>query len=456
MPQLANALAYLEQQLTVSLAEISAIAASFHAAIGSGLAGEKSSLTMLPAHLGKPTGQEQGHFLALDFGGTTIRVLLVELDGQQGFHLINRRAAPLKDDWGQYNYVSPQSSATALFDFIASQIAGLVDDNTFYALGHTFSYPTRQTGCNNAILLNWTKEINTPGVIGQDINTLLFAALKRRGLPLVVPQVIINDTVGTLLAAAYQDQHTDIGSICGTGHNTAYLEPHPPWTKQPMIINLESGNFDQLSFTMYDQQLDQTSEQPGQQRLEKMVSGRYIGELLRFILVALLRNGLFTDCAAAFAALDQPNILTGQDVAVLLADDSPPYEAIACWLTHRLGLTTSKLKDRAALKAVASLLATRSARLITATYLGILQHIDPTLQRCHNIGIDGSLYEKLPGYANTIETTFTQCLQEKASQITVTLTKDGSGIGAAIATAIVQKSQCNKTPLSIKDTEGTT
>lgn len=35
---------------------------------------------------------------------------------------------------------------------------------------------------------------------------------------------LVNDTVGTLMASAYTDQHTRIGLILGTGSNACYVE----------------------------------------------------------------------------------------------------------------------------------------------------------------------------------------------------------------------------------------
>lgn len=35
---------------------------------------------------------------------------------------------------------------------------------------------------------------------------------------------LVNDTVGTLMACAYEDQNTRIGLILGTGSNACYVE----------------------------------------------------------------------------------------------------------------------------------------------------------------------------------------------------------------------------------------
>ena len=53
---------------------------------------------------------------------------------------------------------------------------------------------------------------------GRDINILLHDALQEQGLRGIKPVAVINDTVGTLLTAAYGDPHADIGTNCATGH----------------------------------------------------------------------------------------------------------------------------------------------------------------------------------------------------------------------------------------------
>lgn len=392
---------------TLSPDQISQIATKFQAAMRDGLAGRPSSLKMLPSFLAKPSGSEQGRFLALDFGGTNVRAQLIELGGGR-WTVLGKRALPLKDPAGRYDYTAAETAAAELFNFLADQIAAVASDASDYSLGHTFSFPCRQQGLNRAVLINWTKEIKTAGVEGREITALLTEALLRKGLVRVKPRAIINDTVGTLLTAAYGDPNTDIGSICGTGHNTCYFE-----SATDMIVNMESGNFADLPFTEYDQYLDAASERPGSQRLEKMVAGRYLGELVRLIIVDCLGLSLDSD------------VLTAEDLAGILSG-LPGIVQFAALTVDELQLV----------QAVAEAVTARSAQLVAATFLGVLARIDPALQSQHTIAVDGSLYEKMPGYAPMIKAMLTKALGDKAGRLTTKLSKDGSGIGAAIAAAV--------------------
>lgn len=436
MQTLITVIEQIERELMISQDQLTAIAKKFKTAMEDSLADKDKTLKMLPSFLSVPTGRETGQFLAIDFGGTNVRVLSAQLAGKGQATITAQSSRPLKAADGSYNHIAATATAEQLFDFIAAQVAALVPDTAIYPLGHTFSFPAKQLGLNEAYLMHWTKEIATAGVENQDINQLLAAALARRQLSHVRPQVVLNDTVGTLLTSAYSDTHTDIGSICGTGHNTAYVEAAVPGFAAPMVINIESGNFNQLPFTRYDDQLDAASEQPGAQRLEKMTSGRYVGELLQIIVLELLAQGLFTNQPAALTnVFQQPAIFNGADVACLLADETTELTDIAAWLERRFTLTDTAISERQVLKRAAAAITLRSARLIAATFIGILLRIDPTLSRPHTIAVDGSLYEKMPGYAAAIEQALAQVFPQPAFPLTTRLTKDGSGLGAAIAVA---------------------
>ncbi len=434
MTSLSLALKDILLPLQLSNSALREIAAAFRSEMTAGLEGRESSLKMLPSFLQTPDGSETGRFIALDFGGTNIRILKTELHGNGNFKLLDRCSKPLRDPAGHYDYLSRQADSEALFDFIAAQIAALLEADQPYALGHTFSFPLRQTSLNSGILLHWTKEIETVGVVGKEITALLQAALLRQGLTMLKPAVILNDTVGTLLAAAYKDQAADIGSICGTGHNTAYLEKSHRFATEPMIINMESGNFNLLPFAPVDFTLDAASEQPGSGRLEKMVSGRYLGELLRLLACSLVASGLLSESGDA-AQLKKTGLFSSEDISTLLADESSDA-AETRQLLSGLQLRHSTLEDRLAFRALARALVTRSAALVAATYAGILQHIDPTLEKRHHIAIDGSLYEKMPGYAALLEKNLSALFPDTSGNLSLGLSKDGSGIGAAIATAI--------------------
>jgi hexokinase len=56
-------------------------------------------------------------------------------------------------------------------------------------------------------------------------------------------------------------------------------------------------------------------------------------------------------------------------------------------------------------------------------------------------GIDGSLFEKFPGYKEMMEDVFKSLFKKKAKNIVLEQAKDGSGVGAAIIAAIAASTE---------------
>lgn len=408
---------------TIDKVELEQIAAAFRRDIVLGLEGDPlSSFKMLQSYLALPTRDEKGQFIALDFGGTNVRALLIELLGDGEVHVVKKAAKQLVT--ADYNYISANTTAESLFDFIAGLILEVAEEGKEYLLGHTFSFPSMQTDLNNARLITWTKEFATTGVEGEVVNELLKAALARCGASNIKPVAVINDTVATLLAAAYKKDRTDIGSICGTGHNTAYLESYSGLAKPRMILNLESGNFDKLFTNQYDKIIDQRSERPGAQRLEKMVSGKYLGVL--FYLAICDALGL-EDKAIEF---------DGADLSVILADQSQNLNAVRMLMKDKMAIDLDQ-ETCEWVKAIAEMVVIRSARLVATSYIAIIWHIDgDEFMNEHTIAIDGSLFEKMPLYKESMQRAMYEIIGEDAKKISLILENSGSGVGAAIAAAI--------------------
>ena len=417
------------REFTVDGSRLREIAADFRYDLQKGLENPaESSLRMLKSYVGLPTGAETGEYLALDFGGTNVRVLRIRLEGDGKFEVVRKVAKPLKVE-GIYDFIGEGSTAEQMFDFIAGLVDEAVDGDhsTKYLLGHTFSFPSEQTNLYNAKLIIWTKEFATSGVEGQVVNDLLKAALHRQGLDNVEPTAVINDTVAVLLAAAYKQPDVYIGSIYATGHNTCYLEPYADSAEQPMILNLESGGFMKLIPNRLDQEFDQNSEKPGEQRLEKMVSGRYMGELFGMALAELLQE---KGRSYGFTSIDMSNIIL---------DDSAARSKTAEIVAAKTGHTLDK-EDCEMVQQLAQALVIRSARLVTASYVGIIWQLAGSgkPQKQH-IAIDGSVYEKMPLAKENILRALSELLGEEAADIDTVLENGGSGLGAAIAAAMSQK-----------------
>jgi hexokinase len=417
-------------------AALEIVAARFKADLENGLAGKPSSLSFLNAYLQLPSGSESGDYLALDFGGTNVRATHVSLNGRRGYSFLNSRRIKLREApaaAGTLDLTAKEITAETLFDYIAREIAGVARQmkagqppSTPVWLGHTFSFPYTSRHAGEARLTAWTKEIATSGVVGQDVNALLTDALKRQNAPDIRPVAVLNDTTATLLSGAYLRPNCLVGSIMGTGHNSCYMQ------SDRGILNLESGNFDGAFETPYDQRLDQISDHPRSQLLEKKSAGHYLGEIIR---------SAFVDLASAAQQAELCQWLNDTDITT-------PWTLGTAGITRLLERCESAPAAAPLPSGVDLMIAlsrrviTRSARLIAATFLGILDHLGPPADGSAPpvIAVDGSLYEKTPGHQAALN----QALSQGFARRRLTgqwppispqwiFIRDGSGLGAALA-----------------------
>ncbi|MBQ7417673.1 MAG: hypothetical protein IJV18_06250 [Acidaminococcaceae bacterium] len=440
----------LIEEFTLGRDVLAEMAESFRDEMTRGLSHSgRSSLRMLKSYIGLPTGNETGEYLALDFGGTNLRVLRILLEGQGKYKILKKVARPLRVE-GEYDYIGAGSEAETLFDFIAVLVDEAIEGNRTdrFFLGHTFSFPSSQTSLRDATLISWTKEFATGGVEGRAVNELLRLALEHRGIKNVLPVAVINDTVAVLLSAAYRHGETFIGSIYATGHNTCYFEPEAEAGEAPMIRNLESGNFDIVPQNRFDMWLDAHSEKPGEQLLEKMVAGRYMGELFGLALAELLgEKGKvypFTSVDISEIIKDETDdllragkILNAKMTQACVGQPQSHFKSAAI-----LSNKTQKefaLEDVAMARELAAAIVVRSARLVGASFSGILGHMGKNKETRQHIAVDGSVYEKMPLVKENIRATLRELLGAAGDNIDTILENGGSGLGAAIAAAMAEK-----------------
>ena len=127
-----------------------------------------------------PDGYETGTFLALDMGGTNLRVCEITLTEQKSeFDIIQskyRMPEELKtgnsDELWEY-------IADCLYQFIETH-HGDCSKTEVLPLGFTFSYPATQNYIDEGILQRWTKGFDISGVEGKNVTPMFEAALAKR------------------------------------------------------------------------------------------------------------------------------------------------------------------------------------------------------------------------------------------------------------------------------------
>ncbi|OGV68777.1 MAG: hypothetical protein A2283_22700 [Lentisphaerae bacterium RIFOXYA12_FULL_48_11] len=429
----------MTRDFEVSVKQMRQIKAAMGKEMDAGLCGGKSSLAMLQAYCDAASGKEKGFYPALDLGGTNFRVMMVKIFGG------GRKPKVVAE--AKYKLTREQISGAGdvLFGAIAGYLKKFMKENKFtaeYGMGYTFSFPVKLLGIDEGILMRWTKDFSATGVVGKKVVELQRQAMAALGLNNVNVVALANDTVGTLQTQAVVDPNCVMGVILGTGFNICVRVASRRIRKgvgkyhgKCMIINMEAGNFNKaLPLTAYDRQLDKESGNRGGQLAEKMISGKYLPQLVRLIVVDLVKK------EKLFAGR-VPEIFRHKDtfqafyMDVLESGSEKEVGKLAKQIFGRV-LT---VEERLVLVLVCHAIARRSARIAAALISGALTRVEKRSKNKVAVAIDGSLFEKYPGYHRMLEEAISEIEGVKGKGISLKLTKDGSGIGAAVIAAVVSK-----------------
>ncbi|XP_021554370.1 hexokinase-3 [Neomonachus schauinslandi] len=419
--------------------QLAAVRAQMREAMVKGLRGEASSLRMLPTYVrATPDGTERGDFLALDLGGTNFRVLLVRVTA--GGVKITSQVYSIPE------YVA-QGSGQQLFDHIVDCIVDFQQKQGLSGqslpLGFTFSFPCRQLGLDQGILLNWTKGFNASDCEGQDIVCLLREAIGRRQAVELNVVAIVNDTVGTMMSCGYEDPRCEVGLIVGTGTNACYMEELQnvaavPGDSGHMCINMEWGAFGDdgsldLLRTCFDANVDQASINPGKQSFEKMISGMYLGEIVRHILLHLTSLGVLFR-GQQTQRLQTRDIFKTKFLSEIESDSLALRQVRTILEDLGLSLTSD---DALMVLEVCQAVSQRAAQLCGAGVAAVVEKIRENRgleELTVSVGVDGTLYKLHPHFSGLVAAT----VRELAPHCVVTFlqSEDGSGKGAALVTAV--------------------
>lgn len=270
-------------RLELTTEELTQIRAALLARLREGLASPGQQIAMLPAYVAPPDSGLSGDAVAVDAGGTNLRAALVRVADGAAQIVGEVAELPLPGAAGR-------PAATAEQFFAAHhEVIRLLPGADGLPVGYCFSYPSTSREDGDATLNKWTKEVRVSGVEGRAVGQLLREHLAVRGLHLG-RVVVLNDTIAALMAGALGPEISPLraaGLIVGTGSNIgAFLPvgrlgklPELSWPPGAMAVNFECGNFDVPLRGPVDEAVDAASEDPGDQRLEKMVSGAYLGRI---------------------------------------------------------------------------------------------------------------------------------------------------------------------------------
>ncbi|KAJ0353022.1 hypothetical protein COL154_001725 [Colletotrichum chrysophilum] len=431
-----------------------------------------SMACMLPSYNHQlPAGHEVGQYLALDVGGSTLRVALVELRGRdaKGRESEIVRLSSFVIDADIRNL-----EGMAFFDWMAERILETIckdgeDPSRPMPMAVSWSFPIEQTSLKGGRIHGMGKGfLAADGLMGQDLGEVIETACKAKGMNAAL-KAIVNDGGATLLSQAYIHSATRFGLILGTGVNIAAHLPvsvigKPKFGERPqewwdeardVIVNTELGMFGQdiLSVTRWDRSLKQGHPRPDFQPLEQMVSGMYLGEMVRFALIeAINTTGVFGGVVPK--SLDEPYSLKSETISAVEGDTSPLFtSSIEVFTSRHPSSHTPTSSDVAALRDLASFVSRRSAAIIAACLHAVwalrLEALDEEdveyagserlekecgLEKT-TVAYNGSVIELYPGYLAMLQEYVNGLVNREDRSIDLVPAKESSLLGAGVALA---------------------
>lgn len=423
---------------------------------------QESDISMLPSYQHTlPSGEEKGEFLALDVGGSTLRIALVRLDGRHGEGLQIRRLRKFVIDEGVRRLKGEE-----FFDWMAGKISEMKAEYNFIQgtsderlqMGITWSFPIEQTSPSSGRLLRMGKGFRADhGLEKEDIGELIMQACQRRGLN-VDMRAIINDSSATLLSQAYRDSATRMSLILGTGMNAAVFLPVPiigndkfgirpdGWLKtaERVVVNTELSMFGKrtLQATKWDDELNAKHALPDFQPLEYLITGRYLGEIVRLVMLeAIASAGLFDGQIPK--GLSEPYTFDTKTLARFESDKSPTLaNACSAFMQAHPLPTLPSLRQLQFIRDVGRVVSKRAA-----AYLAVSLHalwavrtasegIAPGGASHVTIACTGSMVEKYPDFRHVTQQYLDRLSVMSGSAegaVTLEIAAEGSIFGAAVA-----------------------
>ncbi|KAI9741564.1 MAG: hypothetical protein M1818_004370 [Claussenomyces sp. TS43310] len=425
-----------------------------------------------------PSGKEKGTFLALDVGGSTFRVSLVELrsldENGAGMRIVSQSSYKITN-------AIKQLEGVAFFDWMAIRIKEALvgqttGSQTVLSMGLSWSFPIEQTSLRSGLIQGMGKGfLAAQGLLGHDLGDVIQQACERHDLKVEL-KAIVNDGAATLLTKAYTDPSTRFGLILGTGVNAAVHLPvaafgdvkfgvrpaswHAAATH--VLVNTEFSMFGNgvLPLTRWDVRLNREHVRPGFQPFEHLVSGRYLGEIARLILLEGIESAHLFDGVVPLSLRDPYTL----DTELLANIQSSPSigQAQALFAAQHPSLTTptSPLPSEAdvrMLQRIARGVTSRASAILAAGIHSLWQlRIDAERQRRQRsslednnddvllernmIACNGSVVQSYPGFRAACQRhldALTQASGGPPGALQLTIAVESSLLGAAVAVACI-------------------
>ncbi|XP_044479267.1 probable hexokinase-like 2 protein [Mangifera indica] len=421
-----------------------ALVSDMHASLSSNHSNK--NLNMLVSYVDSlPNGDEKGLFYGINLRGTNILILCARLGGNDN---------PITDLHREEIHIPPNvnfGTSQELYKFMAVEIEKFVsahpeDDDAPQKekkLGFILSYPVEQVASTSGSAIKW-KRFAVNDAVGETLVAEVNQALGKLNMNIRV-HALVDDTIGNLAGGRYYDRETITAVTLGMGTNAAYIESPqavPSWEgpspkSGEMVISTEWGNFSSphIPRTEFDAYLDAESLNPGSRIFEKLISGMYLGEIVRRVLLKIAQEtALFGDTVPP--KLRVPYQLSSPDMAIMHQDTSEDHEVVGKKLEEIFEITNSSIMARDVVVEVCDIVAERGARLVGAGIVGILKKIGRIEHKRSVVIVEGGLYEHYRLFRNYLHSSIWEMLGTELSEnVKFENSHGGSGAGALFLAA---------------------
>ncbi|WJX89396.1 hexokinase [Trifolium repens] len=404
-----------------------------------------STLNMIISNVTSlPNGEEEGFFYGVNLQGTNMLMLCARLGGKDkpisGLH---------REEISVPNAVLAGTSQE-IIDFVATEIANFVSAHALAEneedaptkkkkLGFTLSYPIDKS---MPFTTTTFQQKNTNDPVRKGLVKDLSRALKKHGMKMHV-FAPVDDTIGGLAGGRYYNKDNVAAITLGMSTNAAYVEPaqESELAESPnsneLIISMEWGNFrsSHLPLTPFDTSLDAESSNQGSGTFEKLISGMYLGEIVRLVLLKMAQE------TALFGSNVPPKLMTpyslrSPDMAAMHQDTSEDREVVYEKLNEVFGITSSSQMARELVAEVCDIVTERGARLAGAGIVSIIKKLGRIENKKSVVIVEGGLYEHYRIFRNYLHSSVWEMLgNDLSDNVIIEHSHGGSGTGALFLAA---------------------
>lgn len=441
---------------------------------------ENSKLTMLPNFNISPTGKEEGDFLIIDLGGSTLRIAVIQIDPfvseqelrSERVHIVIERKWHIND--------SSKNIDMNFFKWIGTKINETLQEQTLINTGNltintgiSWSFPLDQLSHNSGRIVYVGKGYSiAPEVYNQDLKALMEKSLLDNFNINIDIKAIINDSLAVYSAGSFLFKNMKLAIVLGTGLNmccslkTRNVHESKSLEQDAVLFNTELSLFGHTLISdfanKYDHLIDkrfklsesmlhfkphmkvdpETNEifQPS----ELMTSGRYLSELTRLILIDLIEaDEIFTNMNHGELTHIYRNYegITGELMCYISEVDD--YSLVSGKLCKEFGWENCMVNDADIdkLKIIVQGVIKRAAFIVAITIISFIKLLDSHNghkgQHLVNIGYVGSVLFYFKSYRNLIlkYVNDNKSIQKLNTKIDFKSIDNSSIVGAAIGAA---------------------